>query len=504
MDSTSNIETDSIVRELISNCGLFLCIAKHETQYKDYDSLSCSDLLKICYKTANLQGAIPFHEDQIYASIYIVIGIICMILNSLVISSVYVESNVLRTKQMYLRCSLAAADMLSGVALIAGGIMTVQTTLKEQKVMDNGLVLCKSNFEKYLNNSKFPFIEASYEQNQNARDELSSIIYIYDLWFPHVMRSSVTISFYTISLMALMRYHAIKHPMQHREISMKRFSFFILLVWLSAVPNIIFQLVYSSSQSDNEYNSTSYIDRRNSTAYIDNYNCTYDENEVPNSMYDDYNGTDYYDDYIEMEDSDNSNSMDYNNENGKYINDDYDITGLIDNYSVDYSDDYNSQLRFWFPTIFTFILPYCLTVTTTCVLCFTFFAKELQRNQHFNTKIMSTRLKENFRLLKMITLIVLGYTLTCLPYIVTSITLFYDGSQINLSTLYHFPKHQKGLKYQTVFIFMYSNAIIDFIVYSSFCPMFRAYIRNLFSLRAHRTSQPKRGKTVGKIAEAFF
>ena len=154
------------------------------------DNKTYSELLNCCYNGVLLsrdqQGSISFDEERVYISFYIGIGLLCIILNFFVIASgkdekpwrEYQERVQISTRQMFilLRCSLAAADMLSGIALVAAGILSLSTIKQEQNVLNNGKKLCQENLDKYIKGSKICFIDAAYNQNKEDRNKLSELI----------------------------------------------------------------------------------------------------------------------------------------------------------------------------------------------------------------------------------------------------------------------------------------------------------------------------------------
>merc|ERR1712136_1462 len=59
----------------------------------------------------------------------------------------------------------------------------------------------------------------------------------------------ITSSFYHLSLMGLMRYHAIRKPIHYTRLSNSRLFCYILLCWLSGIPLVIVFLMDPSDQS---------------------------------------------------------------------------------------------------------------------------------------------------------------------------------------------------------------------------------------------------------------
>ena len=134
----------------------------NETGNNDGYDNSLQECYNTVMQTRGQQGIISTTEGLIYSSLYILIGFTCIVLNSLLILRAKAERPIevvedpggelwkLRLRFIWLRCSLAAANMLTGAAIFAGGIVSMVTILKEQDVIDNGKELCKENYEKYL------------------------------------------------------------------------------------------------------------------------------------------------------------------------------------------------------------------------------------------------------------------------------------------------------------------------------------------------------------------
>ena len=149
----------------------------------------------------------------VYFTISFLIGFLLIIFNSWVILSFCYEKRNKRTRHIYLRGSLSFADMLSGMALAFGGFMSL--------VVVFGI--------------------------ENNTIDTTIVVHLLRYWYPYILRSSTTVSFYSVSLMAILRCHSLKYPVAHRRISRNRFAFYILLTWVTGIVNIIFEFLITLS-----------------------------------------------------------------------------------------------------------------------------------------------------------------------------------------------------------------------------------------------------------------
>ena len=165
------------------------------------------------------------------------------------------------------------------------------------------------------------------------------------------------------------------------------------------------------------------------------------------------------------------------------------------------------KLTYWV----TFVVPYLITIVSTAILCVVFFfyqrrQRTLLRNSYRGRQQVSVRSRamsssstntqESQRLtpdtvsfMRIIVLIVAGYTTTCLPFIVKSYVRSKAMKSVSNALLFNFilsasssislahhDIYLKMINERYFFTVLYLNTIVDCLVYSGCDPKFRSFV----------------------------
>lgn len=349
-----------------------------------------------------------------YTVAHFAIATLSMLGNILVLHSVIRDKN--KNHQMLVKASLASSDLLSmmGVFVIAILELVQRSSLK-------GV----STYE-------------SYEDKKTlcVDDWLARGISITN---DYIVNPAISVSFYQISLMSVLKCYAVMNPISYRvSVSKQKIYFIISALWI--VPLSIAVVVNYFQQ--------------NPQVYLDLY-------------------------FSKLPSDDTQNDLP-----PFYV-----ITGVL-----------------------TLIVPFAITIVSLFILCICFFRyrqtrKTLRANQGSNNKQQSKDQQErliskeatNF-IIKML-LIVLGYTLTCLPFTIfnyiTAVQLLtssnYDnrGSKpfvLSLQAITFDGVYKNYLSHRYLFTILYLNSIVDIVVYSMLDAHFQNYLRDCFKTVQMRIS----------------
>ena len=118
-----------------------------------------------------------------------------------------------------------------------------------------------------------------------------------------------------------------------------------------------------------------------------------------------------------------------------------------------------------------------LTITSTGVMSFQYYrmsgAKNWSKNRTsavFDRK----RQKKDPKFVKMITMIVCGYTLTCLPYIVQLVIFVFRNLRVDFT----------GITFTCPGTIMVTNGIVDVLIYSIMDKNFRNQVKSIAFVQA--------------------
>lgn len=148
-----------------------------------------------------------------HVNIQFALGVCSVMSNPFVIGSVYAVDKSRRTSHMHLKCSLAVADLLSGLLLVFAGIAD------------------------YTSPCQPPSLSMTYD-------------YIMSFQMP-----LLTTSFYHLTYMAVCRFNAVGRPFNQPSISNRKTVYILLLVWaLSLGTGLVYPVYTSVDPTSNDSN----------------------------------------------------------------------------------------------------------------------------------------------------------------------------------------------------------------------------------------------------------
>ena len=146
------------------------------------------------------------------------------------------------------------------------------------------------------------------------------------------------------------------------------------------------------------------------------------------------------------------------------------------------SSNYDYIGTFFFIGIFLYyIIPYTITLLSYIVLCI-YYIKHKKRQETLRAQPgnvqnqVRSNSTESLRFIKAISLILLGYTVTFVPFVVNYFKV--NGSRTTqFNDLYSYSIDGGRFFYFTI---LYSNTLVDVFVYSVYDPIFRNFMKNIF------------------------